>query len=546
MDINRFNFWQTLPVVLQAISLSEYVAIDLEMTGMSGHSINEALEHTDEAAYHLAAEAARTFQIVQLGLTCLSYDREMNAYRAQTFTFYVTPEFTPPCAALAELIDRKVAFSYRSFLFLKENNFSFEKAFSEGVPYLSRSDDALATRLYLSSGRHQSTAYPGRALDTWSRKFYSDTRNEISAWFETNPAPGDSLLVTNPEGPSKQLLPVHVSVIRQIVRNEFPSCFVVLRRSNALAQVIKWDPEERVLWDGEYRRRHEAVVRQTGNARESNTGFRYVIEALVGGSFAPSIPAEFLLSDNHIDQDSSSIAARIARIAREARLRSDLRLYESRINTRARPVLIGHNPLLDLCFLVQTFLSPLPAEITAFRRDLHTYFPRIVDTKYLSSQLGFRSGKNLKELYRLVGCQGGPLPIVPEPGFDARNIGGAAHNAGFNSWMTAVVFVSLARKVELRNPRLLHNLNDSRGHAEEREQEGSASGSASVSSSSSGRRKDELFRELSPFVSDGGGEKAGPRLSAVGVIPQWDSEIWRRYGNKLWLGNAGVMDLAQA
>ncbi|KAK3302373.1 ribonuclease H-like domain-containing protein [Chaetomium strumarium] len=480
----------------------------METTAISGRSSSKAVEHTETAAYYLAAEAAKTFQILQFGLTCLSYDRELNAYRAQTFTFYLTPEFTPPSAALAGLIDRKVVLSYQSFLLLKENNLLFGKAFSEGVPYLSRSEEELVNSLYLSNGRQKSAAYTGHALDTRTRQFYNDTRmRERTILADTEDTKGDSLLITNPEGPSKQLLPSHIWVIRRLVRTEFPSCFVILRRSNALAQVIKWDPEERA-----------------------------------------SIPVDVLLSHQHTNKGSSSNTS--ASQAHATQLRSDLRLHESRIKTGPRPVLISHNPLLDLCFLVQTFLCPLPTEVTAFRRDLHAHFPRIVDTRHLSSQLGFRTGKNLEALYGLVGGQGGGrLPIVPpEPRFDARSsVGGAVpHDAGFGSWMTAVVFVSLARKVTLRNPRLLWSLDDEeRERRKAEEQHGSASASAPISPL--GKGKDVLFPGLTPSATSGGArERPGSRLAAIGLIPQWDSEVWRRYGNRLWLGDAGVMDLTRA
>jgi hypothetical protein len=61
MDINRFNFWHTIPVVLEAISLSDYVAFDLEMTGVTGHSSSKTPAYTQATAYRLAVEAATTF-----------------------------------------------------------------------------------------------------------------------------------------------------------------------------------------------------------------------------------------------------------------------------------------------------------------------------------------------------------------------------------------------------------------------------------------------------------------------------------------------------
>lgn len=74
MDVDRFNFWQTLPTILEAISLADSVSFDLEMSGIPNSvGVSQPAEST---FYHLAAEAARTFQILQVGLTCLSYDRK--------------------------------------------------------------------------------------------------------------------------------------------------------------------------------------------------------------------------------------------------------------------------------------------------------------------------------------------------------------------------------------------------------------------------------------------------------------------------------------
>lgn len=76
MDIDRDNFWQTLPTVLESISLSDIVAFDLEMTGISANSVYTSRGNSEEAAYQRAVAAARTFQILQVGLTCLSYSND--------------------------------------------------------------------------------------------------------------------------------------------------------------------------------------------------------------------------------------------------------------------------------------------------------------------------------------------------------------------------------------------------------------------------------------------------------------------------------------
>lgn len=109
-----------------------------------------------------------------------------------------------------------------------------------------------------------------------------------------------------------------------------------------------------------------------------------------------------------------------------------------------------------------------------------------------------------------------------------------AHSAGFDSWMTAVVFVVLSGRVlttgdgggggvgSLIPPPPLRGLRRDGGKG----------------------KGDELFRELCPFGGGGGGglKGGGERPSSSS---QWDGEIWRRYGNKLRMGAVGVMDLAR-
>jgi poly(A)-specific ribonuclease len=129
---------------------------------------------------------SRSHRYVLHGLLFKQKADTATEYRTKTFTFYLTPEFVTYSTALAKLLDRKVVFSYQSFLLLKENGFSFDKAFSQGVPYLSRSEATLAGSSYLAKSGPQTAAYT-RSLDTWSRRFFNDTRNDILSWLETNP-----------------------------------------------------------------------------------------------------------------------------------------------------------------------------------------------------------------------------------------------------------------------------------------------------------------------------------------------------------------------
>jgi len=77
MDITRHNFWPNLLDVLEAIADAEFISVDLEMTGIVPKSAKIASPTADDI-YAQAREAARTFQIPQIGLTCLEYHEESN------------------------------------------------------------------------------------------------------------------------------------------------------------------------------------------------------------------------------------------------------------------------------------------------------------------------------------------------------------------------------------------------------------------------------------------------------------------------------------
>lgn len=77
MDINASNFWQQLPVVLEAIADAHFVSIDLEMSGVrvkEKEKKGPPPELTMTRIYRQARHAARTFEIIQVGLTCIRHE----------------------------------------------------------------------------------------------------------------------------------------------------------------------------------------------------------------------------------------------------------------------------------------------------------------------------------------------------------------------------------------------------------------------------------------------------------------------------------------
>ena len=57
----------------------------------------------------------------------------------------------------------------------------------------------------------------------------------------------------------------------------------------------------------------------------------------------------------------------------------------------ARVPVIGHNVWLDLCFLVNQTLGPLPSELHDFLYTVRQSFSSVIDTKVMAGRHGVRS-----------------------------------------------------------------------------------------------------------------------------------------------------------
>ncbi len=85
MDIDSISFWRSLPDVLQAISEAAFISLDLEMTGIRTTNRPYDEKPSLQEAYEEAKEAAETFQVLQLGLTCFGYDETSSKYLSRLF-----------------------------------------------------------------------------------------------------------------------------------------------------------------------------------------------------------------------------------------------------------------------------------------------------------------------------------------------------------------------------------------------------------------------------------------------------------------------------
>ncbi|RYP78623.1 hypothetical protein DL770_006850 [Monosporascus sp. CRB-9-2] len=93
MEVSHSQLYGLLPCMLDLIESSRFVAIDLEMTGISFGDVgaSSSLVRLQEA-YSQAKKAAETFGIVQIGPTFIHYDEASSEYSAKAFNIRVSSE----------------------------------------------------------------------------------------------------------------------------------------------------------------------------------------------------------------------------------------------------------------------------------------------------------------------------------------------------------------------------------------------------------------------------------------------------------------------
>lgn len=211
-------------------------------------------------------------------------------------------------------------------------------------------------------------------------------------------------------------------------------------------------------------------------------GLRWIFEALAGGDLSGIDPEWFVNKNSEKPEEQlPAVKQELARIIEK--LQNEVH------------VVVGHNLFTDLGFLYKTFIGALSANVKHFQEDIHDLFPVVIDTKYLATHGAdsMNPRANLKELLapfrkthvclfssfcppsECLAARGTskfpPLPclqshdtlkfwsttdseilqvplIVLHEQHTAYGASfGKEHEAGFDSWMTAELFVKLTAKL---------------------------------------------------------------------------------------------------
>ncbi|KAK2769718.1 hypothetical protein FQN52_006338 [Onygenales sp. PD_12] len=440
MDVTRQSFNQALPRLLEDLAGSSFVALDLEFSGIGtrqpgatpGNGSSRG-KQTLQAKYEEAKGAAEAYQVLQIGLTFAREDTETGTFLLRPYNLYLNPVLDPKLG-----VERRWSYQSSAVHFLMKNGFRMDAPFTDGLPYLSRLEETTAIVNLAEKEHNRATvaAIKLQDMDAESVEFLNEVRRLIDAWVNKTGDNEGYLNIPEPSAasdPSQPYVPgigtvnnFQKRLIHQLVRAEYPD-LVSIGRSTFI-QIIPYDKQrEEYFRHDKSRSLQEKIVQQTG--------FRWVVEGLVGGDLSNIDPNIFMGCPNSTHADGKSSLLQYSRD-----LQSKLK--------RRRPVLVGHNLFTDLINFYKCFIGDLPDRLEDFREAIHALFPLVIDTKYMATHKcsSTNPSSSLIEINDSLAHR--KLPKISiDPEHDKYLDDKPLHEAGYDSLLTAKVLIRLSAQL---------------------------------------------------------------------------------------------------
>ena len=405
--INKLNFHAKLPEVLAKLKRCAFVAVDLEMTGIQGHSGDRNRYEDDmEDRYPRMVPVASKYSIIQVGLTFFEQapgsDAKEGSFVASPYAFFVFPEW-----------GADVVMSASSITFLKQNNMDFNQWIINGVPY---SDARGASNLREIKEKRDAANAAMSAAAAALVGNGNGNGDGVASSDGAAPKPPAPELVPEREADREKLaaqkaaiaafvadatqeeyvIPPLFPFVRKCVYQYIETQFPALRTKKGIEAysivVMKVDQEQQARMDAE----DEAKMNE-------KLGFRLVWEALCSSK---------------------------------------------------KPI-VGHNCMFDLLFLFRWMDRPLPPGFLEFKSRFSSMLGEIFDTKYLANSdvLGAPADPDLQtdlgSLYKSVVTDNADYDAKKHlqfaEGFGYNEEDKQAHDAGYDSFMTGAIFARYIR-----------------------------------------------------------------------------------------------------
>lgn len=323
---------------------------------------------------------------------------------------------------------RKWAMSSGAVSFLHKNGFDFGRQIIHGVPYLSLQEEEKARAKMTADSKREDML-----LKPEDQTLVQHIRDSVTTW-QSQPKEEQEEWLNIPHGTSDgiptELNSYQRRLVYQIVQNEFPA--MKTQGMGHFIQITNPTTEQVAS-----QKQLEAEQRERDLARA--VGFRWIMDGIIGRDLS-KLPNDYLLpalprTANAADGDEP-VKALLEDLVRKLKER--------------RKVLVGHNCMVDIMFLYKMIIGDLPETLQEFKDRVHAMFPAIIDTKFLSSCFSEKHGRlALGEVEKDLSLEAGLFPhMYMSTEFNRYVNNSWLHEAGYDSYITAIVAIKMATKLQ--------------------------------------------------------------------------------------------------
>uniref|UniRef100_A0A182NHZ9 Poly(A)-specific ribonuclease RNA-binding domain-containing protein n=1 Tax=Anopheles dirus TaxID=7168 RepID=A0A182NHZ9_9DIPT len=402
MDITKNNFLEQLPSIRETIRNASFFAMDCEFTGLASDRTTLPFD-TPEEVYLKMLENGSQYIIVQFGLCAFRVEPPAEDEKGgsphisyKCYNFYCYPK------------GRTNVFSCQgeSMRFLADNGFDFNRLFREGLSYVNEPDEQRYRADLLD---RQAT----RAANILVQAEEESTNDAAETSSDTNliPVPAEN----------QQLVDDVAANIAKFLSSDEKE--LVIGNCNAFQRKLVYQMIEQL---------YQSKVSTTPVVLENNY---------------KGIKVE---RKRTLEQEQALDAERRAKENEDLETKVGLSLVLQELS-KARKLIVGHNMLLDLLYVLRQFFKPLPADYQEFKKFTREYFPYLLDTKYLCTNAEIKVHVNssvLAHVYDAVSKEPFSIPTVhPElPDHQYSVEDEKQHEAGYDAYLTGLCFLGLVSR----------------------------------------------------------------------------------------------------
>mmetsp|Transcript_41500 Transcript_41500/g.91186 ORF Transcript_41500/g.91186 Transcript_41500/m.91186 type:complete len:639 (-) Transcript_41500:270-2186(-) len=402
MEVTSDNFLETAAKIEALLSTSDFVAIDAEMTGIEmDKSTNPHVADSVSERYLKMRRVTQEFSLMQVGL-CLFNAEESGQLIARPYTFYIGP---------SQQGDSNIVMRADTVRFHCDNGMDFNKWLKKGVPYMhAAAFEELTAQIQNTAAVSSVQSVPLEPLV--SPPALAEKRNKVEAKSDVDKAFVQQAMADL----AKWLLGEMSDADRpDALPDALPLPFEMPECNSFLRRILYGELEDLPAYP-------ELLV-------ESSDGSVPYKKKLLVYRFTAAQREQY---------NAQKLQKKLEAANKEAGF---LRIF-SALSKSQKP-LIGHNCLFDLLFFMRHFHAPLPPTLLEFKQSLHAVLPRVWDTKLLAIRSEKYTESALGPLHAACAVAEGAPQVACAPGFKDYVAGGQSHDAGYDAYMTGVVFASL-------------------------------------------------------------------------------------------------------